>query len=264
VRRIVKITSIVAALLVVVGGLLYGVYRASQRVPEFYHAAISVQPQDQGEARDEFVARATALAGDLNQDGSWQSLFTAEQINAWLALELAANYPEMLPGELRDPRIWLRENEATIGCRYQTGDLVTVLSLTFEAYLQEPNVVALRIRGARAGALPVPLGQVLDRISHAAQVLNLQLEWRKSHGDPVALVTLSQPRDTRDAPLSLETLELRDGELFVSGKSGDTKHEKFDASPIVPEPLRVPTARRPSRKTSQPRVGTADKATRQK
>jgi hypothetical protein len=261
VRRVVKITSIVAAVLAVVGGLLFSVYRASQRVPEFYHAAISVQPQDQAEARDEFVARATALAGDLNEDGCWQSLFTAEQINAWLALELAAKYPEMLPGELHDPRIWLRENEATIGCRYQTGELVTVLSLTFDAYVQEPNVVALRIRRARAGALPVPLGQVLDSISHAAQVLNLQLHWRKSHGDPVALVTLPQPRDARHGPLSLDTLELRDGELFVSGTIGN---EKIDASPIVPEPLRVPMARRASPKTGQPRVGAADKATRQK
>ena len=36
------------------------------------------------------------------------------------------------------------------------------LSLTIDAYLHEPNVLALRIRRARAGALPVPLAQVLD------------------------------------------------------------------------------------------------------
>lgn len=261
-RRTVKITSIAAVVVLAVGGVaLYAVYKASQRVPEFYHAAISVQPKDQTDARDAFVAQATALASDLNRDGHWQSLFTAEQINAWLALELATHYPDILAGELHDPRISLRKNEATIGCRYQTGDLVTVLSLTFDAYLQEPNVVALRIHRARAGALPVPLAQVLDSISHAAQELNLPLVWRRSHGDPVALVTVAPLRDTRRAAWSLETLELRDGELFVSGTVGK---EKLDASPIVPEPLLVPIAGNESHRSDQPRVGAAGKETRQK
>lgn len=261
-RRSVKISLLagvvgLAALVVA----LFSLYEASQAVPEFYDEAVAVELDEQSAARDEFVAQATALASDLHQDGSWQSLFTAEQINAWLALELATNYPEILPAELHDPRIELRDKEATIGCRYQSGELATVLSLTFEAYLQEPNVVALRICGAQAGALPVPLGRVLDSISHAAQVLNLRLEWRKSHGDPVALVTLPQPRDARDAPLSLETLELRAGELFVSGK---VRKRAPDASPVVPEPLRVPTARRDKPRSTQPRVGSAEKTTRQK
>lgn len=261
-RRVVKITSIATAVVLVVAGfLLFSIYKASQRVPEFYHAAISVEPQDQADARDAFVAQATALASDLNRDGHWQTLFTAEQINAWLALELAANYPDILTGPLHDPRISLGENEATVGCRYQAGDLVTVLSLSFDVYLHEPNVVALRIRRARAGALPVPLAQVLDSISHAAGELNLRLEWRKSHGDPVALVTLPEPRDTRGAALRLETLTLRGGELFVSGTIGKAT---IDASPVVPEPLRVPTAHRESPEDDQPLVGAADTETRQK
>jgi hypothetical protein len=93
-----------------------------------------------------------------------------------------------------------------------------------------------------------------------ARVLNLRLEWRKSHGDPVALVTLPSPRDSDNEELSIETLEIRDGELFVSGSNGKGKQ---DASPIVPEPLRVPTAKRQAPKSLQPRMGAADKATRQ-
>jgi hypothetical protein len=262
VRRVVKITSLLAAVvLVAVGALLFTIYKASQSVPEFYRTAIAVEPEEQADSRDAFVAQATALASDLNQDGHWQSLFTAEQINAWLALELAASYPDLLPAELHDPRVTLDKNEATIGCRYQHGDLVAVLSLTFDAYLHEPNVVALRIRRARAGALPVPLAEVLDNISYAARQLNLRLEWVKSQGDPVALITLPQPRDGGRGLLSLETLELRDGELFVSGTVGKTR---LDASPIVPEPLRVPTAARDAQKADQPLLGAADKETRQK
>ena len=113
---------------------------------------------------------------------------------------------------------------------------------------------------ARAGALPIPLGQVLDNISRAAQQLNLRLEWRRSQGDPVALVTLPQQHGLGKAPWQVEALELRDGELFVSGTVG--KH-KLDASPIVTEPLRVPTAHSEPL-GNQPIVGAADKETRQK
>ena len=260
-RRVVKIASIVAAVAIVAGGTLaFLAYRASQLVPEFYRVALEEPPQGQSDARDAFVAQATALVSDLNSEGHWQSLFTAEQINAWLALELAASYPDILPLTLHDPRVSLGKKEATIGCRYQNGDVGAVLSLSFDAYLQEPTVVALRIRRARAGSLPVPLAQVLDSISHAARALNLRLEWRKSHGDPVALITLPQPRDARRSTMRLETLELRDGELFVSGTVGKVK---TDASPVVPEPLRVPTANSEST-LDQPLVGSAEKQTRQK
>jgi hypothetical protein len=115
------------------------------------------------------------------------------------------------------------------------------------------------VRHARAGALPIPLAEVLDSISHAARELNLQLEWRKSHGDPVALVTLPKPRESRLRHLSLTTLELRDGELFLSGT---TRQRDSDTSPIVPEPLRIPTAALPP-DGDQPRVGSAEKETRQ-
>jgi hypothetical protein len=260
VPRAVKVASAVAALLVAAGAGLFLAYRASQRVPDFYRAAIATASEDQIEARDAFVAQATALAGDLGEVGHWQSLFTADEINAWLALELARHYPEMLSGELHDPRVGLAAGEATVACRYERGGISSVLSLSFEAYLQEPNVIALRILRARAGALPIPLGRVLENISRAAQQLNLRLEWRRSQGDPVALVTLPQ-QGSGPAPWQLESLELRERELFVSGTVG--KH-KLDASPIVPEPLRVPTAQSESPLSDQPVVGAAAKETRQK
>jgi hypothetical protein len=257
VRRIVVVASILLVLALAGLGTL-GLYLASQRVPTFYSAAIAVEPARQQKACREFVAEATALASDLSQPGRWQRLFTAEQVNAWLAIELAANYPELLPQELSDPRVCMSEGEVVVGLRYRSGDLETILSLSFDAYLQEPNVIAIHVRGAHAGALPVPLGQVLDSISHAARQLNLQLEWRTSQGDPVALVTVPQSRDGGHAPFSVEQIELRKGELFLAGTVGT---ERYDASPILPEPLDVPTAQADS--PTEPRVGSAAKETRQ-
>ena len=243
-----------------IGLTAYCLYYALRQVPHFYQEEIARDPSEQQTPRDEFVAQATALASDLYRSGHWQILFTAEQINAWLALELSQHYPGILPGELHDPRIEIGEKEATLACRYQHGDSSTVLSLTVDVYLQEPHVLALRIRRARAGALPIPLAQVLDGISHAARELKLRLEWRKAHGDPVALITLSGPGESQTKSPQLQVVELRTGELFVSGSNSSGEH---DSSPTPSKPAPLPTARKDQPAGDQPVVGTARKETRQ-
>jgi hypothetical protein len=227
--KIVGILAIVS--LVGASVALVALYEASRQVPEFYRLAVDRGESEQRDARDQFVAQATALAGDLNHAGRWQTLFSADQINAWFALELKTNFPELLPGDLLEPRISIQQHEATVACRYQRGDVSAVLSLTIDVYLTESNVLALRIRRARAGALPVPLAQVLDGISHAARQLNLHLEWRKTHGDPVALITFAKPRTGKSDRLTIETIELRDGELYVAGcvGPGETAHVAHEA-----------------------------------
>jgi hypothetical protein len=234
----------------------YWAFQAARSVPEFYREAVACDPTDQDEARDEFVAETTALASDLHRRGRWQHVFTVDQINAWLALELAANYPELATGEWRQPRIEIREHEATIACQYETDRISTVMSLTFDVYLHEPNVVALRVRKARAGALPVPLTQVLDGITQVARELQIRLEWRKDHGDPVALITFPQPRDSQAVAVQLESVELRDGELLVAGAMTRSRRDQLvdsAAEPAADGPLGA----------NQPLIGAATKETRQ-
>lgn len=247
-RRWVMVAAVLAVVVVIVLGVsAFSIYEASQRVPEFYHQAVSRPEAEQASARDEFVAQATALASDIHRVGRWQCLFTADQINAWLALELKRHYPDMMQGDLREPRVIIQDGQLTLACRYESGEMGAVLSLAFDAYLQEPNVLALRLRRARAGLLPVPMTQVLDSMSHAAHQLKLHIEWRQSHGDPVALVRLAQPGDSQ-AGFRLESLELRDGELYLAGDTGP-----------LPHPQTVE-----SEKADQPVVGSAAKATLQK
>jgi hypothetical protein len=259
VRRTIHIAAVLTAVvLLTVGVSLFSIYEATQSVPQFYHDAVSREPEEQTEARDQFVAQATALASDLHASGRWQTLFTADQINAWLALELASNYPDLLPAEMRDPRVSIHEHEITVACRYESGDMAAVLSLTLDAYLHEPNVLALRIRRARAGALPVPLAHVLDGIAHAARELNLRLEWRKTQGDPVALIHFTGKRGDELASFNLQTIELRDGELLVAG----TNRGRPGRTPDAPRAEQTPTAQ--ATPGDQPIVGSAEKETRQK
>ncbi len=250
--RAVKITALVTVSLLLAAGIaVLLVYQASQSVPKFYQDAVAVNATEQFDERDSFVARASALASDLQNEGHWQSLFTSDEINAWLALELSGNYAHLLPPEIRDPRVSITSDGAALGCYYRTGEIDTVVSVKFEAYLHSPHVVAVRIRSARAGALPVPLGHILDGISHVARELNLRLEWRKSHGDPVALVTLPRLGEVPNESLRLESIELREGELFVAGTVG---RPMLEAGPVMAEPLRVPTAQLDLDEES-PRIG---------
>jgi hypothetical protein len=261
-RKTFKVVAILSAVVVVtIGVSLFSIYEASQLVPDFYHEAISRDPQQQAESRDQFVARATALASDVHRAGRWQSLFTAEQINAWLSLELASHYPDLLPEDMRDPRVSIHENEVTIACRYESAGMAAVLSLTIDAYLHEPNVLALRIRRARAGALPVPLAQVLNGMTQAARELKLRLEWRKIQGDPVALINFGGSRDESLEGLNLQAVELRDGELFVSGTG---RSRKSDGSPLEPADDTSPTVDAGTSPEDQPVLGAAEKDTRQK
>ena len=180
-RKRHKILALAATAALIVGGVAtLWVYQATQHVPAFYRDAVELDVDDQTPVRDEFVAQLTALASDSNHEGPWQTLFTADQINAWLALELNQNYPDMLSEGFCDPRISLRANEATIACRYETEKMSTIVSLTVDAYVTSRTCWHVH-RRPRQGALPLPLGQILDGVSaHVARQLKLRLDSRKS------------------------------------------------------------------------------------
>jgi hypothetical protein len=256
--KIGAVVALVAA--VVIGATVVSLFKASQQVPQFYRAAVKRDASDQHIARDEFVAETTALASDMHRSGRWRHVFTSEQINAWLTLELAVNYPGLLSGEWHDPRIEIDERKATIACRYENGSISTVMSLTVDVYLHAPNVIALRIRRARAGSLPVPLAQVLDAISQVARDLKLRLEWRKAQGDPVALVTFTPPRDSQSQVVRLSAIELRKGELIVAGEMLHGSHDRLAQADDTVEETSQGSSE-PSE--DQPLVGAAVKETRQ-
>lgn len=222
-----RLLSVAAgSFLLLLVGFLAGVYWASQRVPEFYAQAVQLDPEQAQVANDELLAGATALASNARKEGDWSAVFTAEQINGWLAVDLPQNYPDMLPLEVIEPRVEITPKLATIGCRYKDGAVTTVISVAVELYLAEPNVVALRIHGIHAGAVPIPLSQVLDGINEAAEQMKVQLRWTKAKGDPVALVTIPPAEGSDDTRYRLEALEMRAGELYVSGHTFKATHHE--------------------------------------
>lgn len=205
---------LLAALLV-----LLLLWRASRQVPEFYREAIRDEPAAQAEASDEMIHRATALASDVEHEGRWQATFTAEQINGWLAVDLVENHPNQLPPAVSDPRVAIEPDRLLLACRFRQGRFDTVLSLELDAYLAEPNVVAVRIGAARAGSLPMPLEGVVERISQAIEGARLRTQWRQADGDPVAMISIPPQSNRQGKRVEIDSFRLGDGEVHVAGRT---------------------------------------------
>lgn len=193
------------------------VRQAMRAVPAFYEQSLAAPAALQEDASQELLAAATALASNVRRLGSWQALFTAEQINGWLAVDLPVNHRDLLPPGVSEPRVQLRSGGATIYCRYRDQRIDTVASIDLDVYMHEPNVVAIRLDSVRAGAVRIPMGKVIEAVAKAARDSHWDLRWLQTEGDPVALLTLPTSIDDEQVKYSLTALELREGELFLAG-----------------------------------------------
>ena len=194
-------------------------YWATQHVPAFYAEALRVEPAAQRVASTEMFNSTMALVQNVRRTGRWQAEFTMPQINGWMAVDLEENHPTLLDDSVSEPRVSLQSGQATLAYRYESAAVSTVVSVVLDVYLAKPNLVAVRIKQVRAGALPMPLNQVLDSIAEAATEAGWQLEWRQQDGDPVALVHVPEIRDDGDADkrLHLDEILVRDGSIYLAG-----------------------------------------------
>jgi hypothetical protein len=215
-RRRIALASI-GIVVLLVGGAALWFYLALHHVPRFYEEAGKPDAMARKSGSDEMLRRSAELASDANRRGRWQAVFTAEQINGWLAVDLVENHPTLLPPELHDPRVAIYDGQIIVGCHYE-GRVSTVASLEADASLQGPNVIAIRIRRARAGAVPLPLDKLMPQAVSALENAGCTVELRQASADPVLLITL-HPQTRHGRTLVLETLTLREGQLEVAGET---------------------------------------------
>jgi hypothetical protein len=212
-RKPLLLTAVTSALLLSAAA---GIYFGWRHEPSFYRQALAADIENQQRGSNQLLEQASALANDVRRQGNWQTLFTAEQVNGWLAVDLPRNHAQLLPSELREPRVALERGRILVACRRGTGSFANVVALELEPYLLGPNELAIRIHGARAGWLPLPLKPILKQVSAAMIEAEWPLRWDQAGGDPVAVITLSAERTDKKL-LSVESLEVHDGELYVAG-----------------------------------------------
>ena len=216
-----KVMTVIAGLSVLFALVVWGFYRASTHEPEFYKAALKVEPAQQEQAGDALEQGVLELHNQAREEGRWEAVFTDEQLNGWLATDLAHKFPRLLPTGAKDPRIGITPDQIQIACRYQKANVETIISLALDVHLTaSTNTLAVKISKLRAGTLPVPLKHFLDRISHAAHRSEIPLRWKVQDGDPLALITVPvQHEDYAHRAIYLETVELREGEVYLAGNT---------------------------------------------
>lgn len=215
--------------------LLALLFAAARHVPSFYAQAVQLDAAAQADESHEFLVATTALASNAHRAGRWQALITAAQINGWLAVDRVENHPDLFAPEILEPRVAIEPGLAKLAFRFQDGNFNTVVSLELEVFLPEPNVVALRIHSARAGAIPIPLGDLLEKVTASATEAGVHLRWLETDGDPTAWITLPAADDPEDLSLRLDTLQLRDSAVFLSGEttSPDAVPSDLDLSAVL-------------------------------
>ena len=192
------------------------IYWAASRTPSWYEQAVVPQkPSVQKPKSEQMEQRAAELISGFETTGHWEVLITEEQVNGWLAYGLPEKHPDALPEGFAQPRIKIEPDGITGACRVERGAVAGVISIKVDVYLPEPNVVALRIRRARLGRLPWPLGKILESISQSARDSEVPLTWHQTDGDPVALIHV--PLIKGDKRARIEKLQLDKGKIYIAG-----------------------------------------------
>ena len=213
--RIAAIGSITVVALI--AAVLGSAYYAAQQVRPFYKQALAIEPEVLERGSRELESRATALYSDARQQGQWHALFTSEQINGWLATQLAANQEREFPTNIRDPRVAITKDALTLGFRTTSGGVDTVVTVDANVFLTAEGAVAIRLISVRAGALPLPVMRLADEIADACTKLSLPVRWTQQAGEPVALVEMHSDPDSENPQLHIDSIELGESELYVAG-----------------------------------------------
>lgn len=229
-RRLrIAILSAVAAV-AVVGALLGAAFHAAQQVQPYYQHALAIDPATLQRGSRELECQATALYSDARQRGQWQALFTAEQINGWIATQLADNPDRELPSNIRDPRVAITKDAFTLGFRTSSGGLDTVVSVDASVFLTDEGAIAIRLMSVRAGALPLPVMRLADSLADACQKLTLPVRWTHQNGEPVALLQTHAESDSDQLRFFIDSIELGDSELYVAGHTEISPAEENQAA----------------------------------
>ncbi|MCA9189856.1 MAG: hypothetical protein R3E01_12000 [Pirellulaceae bacterium] len=168
-------------------------------------------------AMDQGVQR---LQDEMTSSDHWEATFTDDEINGWLALELRKRFPALLPHTFQDPRVRIASGEAKLACRYLGHRPPTVITIAVDVQsTDEPNVLAVRLKKTQVGAVCGLTEIAVEKIDQAALRARIPVIWDDADGDPVAMVYLPESVLDHGRDVWIDTIQLRDGEVYVAGHS---------------------------------------------
>ncbi len=204
------------------------------REPGFYRrVAVPPGPRREEQSR-QFFTRFWAFLEDVHERRVWDATFTQDQVNSFLDHEFVLSNldRQVLPEGISEPRVALDADRLRLAFRYHVGRWSTVISIDMRVWLAaaEPNVIALELRGMRAGSLPVSAQSLLERLTDAADRNNIKMSWYRHQGNPVAILRF-QGDQPRSSAMQLDCLALQPGQVVVHGQAT----EPGTPTPALPE-----------------------------
>ncbi len=227
----------------VVGGLsvffLYA-HRSTQKIPEFYQVALAINPESYRAAGKQFETQILQLNTDVRNQTEWQALFSQDQVNGWLAFELPDNFPGTIPREISEPRVAISQDQIQLAFRFESTRFSGIVTATGTLFCMEhPNHIGFQIQRVRSGLVPLPIDLWADAIKKGCASAGINMMWTQSDGDTVAIVELPDRfLDLRDRRITLQNIEINDGEVVLSGTSVPIDESRRQASPFWDFPAR--------------------------
>src|SRR5579871_1919449 len=221
-RTLLLALAILCCLLSGVGAALWMLVRYEPRV----YLLAAVPP---GETRKLLSSKCQQELSKLHSwviyegDQVWSASFTDSEINSYLAEHFVQCRldKQFLPEGISQPRIIIESDKIRIAFRYGSGLWSTVVSIDLRVWLLkgEPNVVALKLVGFHAGALPISAQSLLESMTQTCQENGIGVDWYRDDGYPVALIRFQneQPHPT----LELELIKMEQGAIHIQGHTKD-------------------------------------------
>ena len=110
-----------------------------------------------------------------------------------------------------------RLHRVHFGFQLDQGPVRSVVSVVARVRVPGEHEVALTIEKIRAGVVPIPAEQLLDKIADAARARGLDVRWEEDDGLPVAIVKYTP--DARRRDVILDKLQVLEGQIRMAGRS---------------------------------------------
>ncbi|MDR1483503.1 MAG: hypothetical protein LBT09_01625 [Planctomycetaceae bacterium] len=217
-RQIMKMAVyIFLGLLLILFLIFYLLYLSAQREPEFYREAKNVPIEVQQTRNIAVVDKIRKLNNDFqNRNKSWSGTFTAEEINAYLAVEATKSGANLLPPDLQEPRIAFSAGSVEIASKVRQRGLTAVLNISLGATMPEPNKLVFKMRSSQAGALPFPKDYIANVIADV-----LRKKWgnvtQGSEGGESTFTIQLNLKNSAGRKVKVESFEIRPGVIQFSG-----------------------------------------------
>ena len=194
-------------------------------------SAEDAEPLDVESLARRAVTKASAWHASISRSGGWETAVTADELNAWLAVDLPRNHPRWLPKSVSQPRILFRPKHVVLGTRVGYGPLTAVAWLDFEILLRDVNHLAIVLEQARLGAIPVPRTPIMRELSSRISKLGMVTDLRMLDGRMVLMVYIPSTHDAGATSYWLESLAIGDGDLLMAGETRSSHDNRERPAP---------------------------------